>query len=126
MRVYSQDAVLDEMLDAARVDGAGEVRTFCSVALPLLKPALVTVLLLSVVGTWNNYFLPLAVLFDTKLLPVTVGLGAWQAQSTSGAAGTQLWNLVVTGSLISIIPLIISFLALQKYWQSGLSLGSIK
>ena len=95
-------------------------------ALPLLKPALVTVLLLSVVGTWNNYFLPLAVLSDTKLLPVTVGLGAWQAQSTSGAAGTQLWNLVVTGSLISIIPLIISFLALQKYWQSGLSLGSIK
>ncbi|HEX5332006.1 MAG TPA: carbohydrate ABC transporter permease [Cellulomonas sp.] len=126
MRVYTQDAVPDEMLDAARVDGAGEVRTFFSVALPLLKPALVTVLLLSVVGTWNNYFLPLAVLSDTKLLPVTVGLGAWQAQSTSGAAGTQLWNLVVTGSLISIIPLIISFLALQKYWQSGLSLGSIK
>jgi len=126
MRVYAQDAVPDEMLDAARIDGAGDIRTFFSVALPLLKPAVVTVLLLSVVGTWNNYFLPLAVLSDTKLLPVTVGLGAWQAQSTSGAAGSQLWNLVVTGSLISIIPLIISFLVLQRYWQSGLSLGSLK
>ena len=126
MRVYAQDAVPDELLDAARVDGAGDIRTFFSVALPLLRPAIVTVLLLSTVATWNNFFLPLAVLSDTKLLPVTVGLGAWQAQSQSGAAGTQLWNLVVTGALISIIPLIISFLALQKYWQGGLSLGSLK
>ena len=126
MRVYAQDAVPDELLDAARVDGAGDFKTFLSVALPLLRPAIVTVLLLSTVATWNNYFLPLAVLSDTKLLPVTVGLGQWQAQSTSGAAGTQLWNLVITGALISIIPLVVSFLSLQKYWQGGLSLGSLK
>lgn len=126
MRVYAQDAVPDELLDAARVDGAGDLKTFVSVALPLLRPAIVTVLLLSTVATWNNYFLPLAVLSDTKLLPVTVGLGQWQAQSTSGAAGTQLWNLVITGALISIIPLVVSFLSLQKYWQGGLSLGSLK
>lgn len=126
MRVYTQDAVPDEILDAARVDGAGDIRTFFSVALPLLRPAVVTVLLLSTVATWNNYFLPLAVLSDTKLLPVTVGLGTWQAQSQSGAAGSQLWNLVVTGALISILPLIISFLSLQRYWQGGLSLGSLK
>jgi multiple sugar transport system permease protein len=126
MRVYAQDAVPDELLDAARVDGAGDFRTFVSVALPLLRPAIVTVLLLSTVATWNNYFLPLAVLSDTKLLPVTVGLGQWQAQSTSGAAGSQLWNVVVTGALISILPLVISFLSLQKYWQGGLSLGSLK
>ena len=126
MRVYAQDAVPDELLDAARVDGAGDFKTFVSVALPLLRPAIVTVLLLSTVATWNNYFLPLAVLSDTKLLPVTVGLGQWQAQSTSGAAGTQLWNLVITGALISIIPLVVSFLSLQKYWKGGLSLGSLK
>ncbi|WNB84550.1 carbohydrate ABC transporter permease [Cellulomonas sp. ATA003] len=126
MRVYAADAVPDELLDAARVDGAGDLRTFVSVALPLLRPAIVTVLLLSTVATWNNYFLPLAVLSDTKLLPITVGLGQWQAQSTSGAAGSQLWNLVVTGALISIIPLVVSFLALQKYWQGGLTMGSLK
>lgn len=126
MRVYTQDAVPDELLDAARVDGAGDLRTFFHVALPLLRPAIVTVLLLATVGTWNNYFLPLAMLSDTNLLPITVGLGGWQAQSQMGASGTQVWNLVVTGALISIIPLIVSFLALQKYWQGGLSMGSLK
>ena len=126
MRVYVQDAVPDELLDAARIDGAGELRTFFLVALPLLRPAVVTVLLLSIVGTWNNYFLPLSVLSDTQLLPVTVGLGNWQALSTAGAGGEQLWNLVVTGALISIVPLIASFLLLQRYWQGGLSLGSLK
>ena len=75
MRVYTADAVPDELLDAARVDGAGEVKTFFGVALPLLRPAVVTVLLLSIVGTWNNFFLPLAMLANTKLFPITVGLG---------------------------------------------------
>ena len=126
MRVSTQDAVPDELLDAARVDGAGELRTFFQVALPLLRPAIVTVLLVSIVTTWNNFFLPLAVLSDPNLLPVTVGLNNWQALSNAGAGGEQVWNLIVTGAFISIIPLIISFLALQKYWQGGLSLGALK
>jgi ABC-type glycerol-3-phosphate transport system permease component len=126
MRVSTQDAVPDELLDAARVDGAGEIRTFFQVALPLLRPAIVTVLLVSIVATWNNFFLPLAVLSDPNLLPVTVGLNNWQALSNAGAGGEQVWNLIVTGAFISIIPLIISFLSLQKYWQGGLSLGALK
>nr|WP_309103619.1 carbohydrate ABC transporter permease [Microbacterium sp.] len=126
MRVYAQDAVPDEMLEAARIDGAGEIRTFFQVALPLLRPAIVTVLLLSVVGTWNNFFLPLAVLNDPQLLPVTVGLNRWTALSNAGAGGEQVWNLITTGSFISVLPLILSFLFLQRYWQGGLSVGSIK
>ncbi|GAB3756119.1 carbohydrate ABC transporter permease [Zhihengliuella somnathii] len=126
MRIYTQDAVPDEMLEAARIDGAGEVRTFFTVALPLLKPALVTVLLLSVVVTWNNFFLPLAVLTDPELLPVTVGLNRWTALSNAGAGGEQVWNLITTGAFVSILPLILSFLFLQRYWQGGLSTGSIK
>lgn len=126
MRVYAQDAVSDELLDAARVDGAGELRAFFSIALPLLRPAIITVLLLSMVSTWNNYFLPLVVLSDPKLLPVTVGLGMWQAQSTVAAAGEPLWNLVITGSLVSIVPLVVAFVSLQRYWRGGLSLGSLK
>ncbi len=126
VRVYAQDAIPDEMLDAARVDGAGELRLFFRVALPLLRPAIVTVLLLTTVFSWNNFFLPLAVLRDTDLLPVTVGLNQWQALSNAGAGGEQVWNLIVTGALVSIIPLIVAFLSLQKYWQGGLSLGSIK
>lgn len=126
VRVYAQDAVPDELLDAGRVDGAGELRLFFQVALPLLRPAAITVLLLSVVATWNNFFLPLAMIQDPELLPVTVGLNNWQALSNAGAGGEQVWNLIVTGALISIIPLIAAFLSMQRYWQSGLSLGAIK
>ncbi|MCK9792416.1 carbohydrate ABC transporter permease [Isoptericola sp. 4D.3] len=126
VRVYAVDAIPDEMLDAARVDGAGELRLFFRVALPLLRPAFVTVLLLTTVATWNNFFLPLAVLRDPQLLPVTVGINQWQTLSNAGAGGEQVWNLITTGALVSILPLIVAFLALQKYWQGGLSLGSIK
>ena len=127
MQVYTADAVPDELLDAARVDGAGEVKTFFGVALPLLRPAVVTVLLLSIVGTWNNFFLPLAMLANTKLFPITVGLGLWQGQASgNNSGGANLWGVIIIGSLVSVIPLIIAFLALQKYWQGGLSLGALK
>jgi len=127
MHVYVADAVPDELLDAARVDGAGEFKTFLQIALPLLRPAVVTVLLLSVVGTWNNYFLPLAMLSDSKLFPITVGIGLWQGQAMSNnSGGENLWGLIITGSLVSIIPLVVAFLSLQKYWQGGLSVGALK
>lgn len=127
MRVYIADAVPDELLDASRVDGAGEFRTFFTVALPLMRPALITVLLLSIVGTWNNYFLPLAMLSTSKLYPITVGLGLWSQLASSNNGGSHsLWSLIIVGALVSIIPLIVAFLTLQKYWQGGLSLGSLK
>ncbi len=127
MTVYTRDAVPDELLDAASVDGAGDFRTFVQVALPLMRPAIVTVLLLSIVATWNNYFLPLAMLSDSQLYPVTVGIGLWQSlASANNGGGTSLWSLIIIGSLVSIIPLVISFLSLQRYWQGGLSIGSLK
>ncbi|MEO5921165.1 MAG: carbohydrate ABC transporter permease [Pseudolysinimonas sp.] len=126
MAVYTRDAVPDELMDAARVDGAGEMRTFLQVALPLMRPALVTVLLLSIVGTWNNYFLPLAMLSNSELFPVTVGIGLWQGLASANNGGASLWSYIIIGCLVSIVPLVIAFLSLQKYWQGGLSLGSLK
>lgn len=126
MRIYTQDAVPDEMLEASRIDGAGEWRTFWQVSLPLLRPAIVTVFLLAVVQQWNNFFLPLAVLTDPDLLPVTVGLNRWTALSNAGAGGEQVWNLITSGAFISVVPLLLSFLLLQRYWQGGLAIGSIK
>jgi len=127
MHVYIRDAVPDELMDAARVDGAGEIRTFLQVGLPLMRPAIVTVLLLSIVASWNNYFLPLVMLSDNRLFPVTVGIGLWQGTaSTYGAAGTNLWSIIILGSLVSVIPLIIAFLTLQRYWRGGLAIGSLK
>ena len=63
---------------------------------------------------------------DPNLLPVTVGVCNWQALSNAGAGGEQVWNLIVTGSFIPVVPLVAAFLPLQKYWQGGLSLGSIR
>ncbi|MFI7299976.1 carbohydrate ABC transporter permease [Streptomyces sp. NPDC050121] len=128
MRIYAQDAVPDSLLEAARIDGAGEARIFFRIALRLLGPGLVTVLLFTLVATWNNYFLPLIMLNDPDLYPVTVGLSSWAAQAQNGGAGTSsdMLALVVTGSMLSIIPLVVAFLLLQRYWQSGLAAGGVK
>lgn len=125
MWVYSTDAVPVELLDAARIDGAGEFRTFRSVAVPLLGPGVVTVLLFTTVANWNNYFLPLIMIRDPSWFPLTVGLNSWNAQA-SIAGGEAIFDLVITGSLLMIIPIIVIFLFLQRFWQSGLAAGSVK
>lgn len=128
MRIYAEDAVPDSLIEAARMDGAGEFRIFCTIGLRLLAPGLVTVILFTLVATWNNYFLPLIMLNDPNLYPITVGLSSWAAQAQNGGAGasSDMLALVVTGSLISIIPLVLAFLLLQRYWQSGLATGGVK
>ncbi|WP_329500174.1 carbohydrate ABC transporter permease [Kitasatospora herbaricolor] len=130
MRVYAIGAVPDSMLEAARIDGSGEIRTFFTISLRLLAPGFVTVLLFSLVATWNNYFLPLIVLSDPQWFPLTVGLNQWNALATgaagSGATTTGFYPLVVTGSVLAIIPLVVAFLFLQRFWQSGLAAGSVK
>lgn len=127
MHVYARDAVPGEILDAARADGAGELRVFLQVAFPLMRPAVVTVLLLSAVASWNNYFLPLAMLSDNRLFPVTVGLGLWQGIASANNAGaTPLWSLIILGALVSVIPLIIAFFTLQRHWRGGLAVGGLR
>jgi len=125
MWTYTIEAVPTEILEAARMDGASEFRTFFTISVRLLAPGIVTVLLLTTVATWNNYFLPLIMLSDPKWYPLTVGLNQWNAQAT-GAAAKPIFNLVLTGSLLAIIPIVVAFLFLQRYWQSGLTAGSVK
>jgi multiple sugar transport system permease protein len=127
MRVYAADAVDDALIEAARVDGVGELRIFFTVALRLLLPGSITVLLFSLVATWNNYFLPLIMLNSADKFPLTVGLALWQSTASAAGAGSQaLFSIVITGSLLSIIPLVVAFLFLQRYWQSGLATGGVK
>jgi multiple sugar transport system permease protein len=127
MWIYAAAAVPDELLEAARIDGAGELRIFWSVAMRLLAPGFVTVLLFQLVHVWNNYFLPLIVLNDPAWYPLTVGLKQWNEQAYGGGGGSvAVLNLVITGSLLAIIPLIAVFLVLQRYWQSGLAMGGVK
>lgn len=129
MREYSNAAVDQSLLEAARMDGASEFRIFRQIGLPLLIPGISTVLLFNLVAAFNNYFIPLIMLNDDELLPVTVGLARWFAlggANTGGAYSVSFFPMVMAGSLIATIPLIFAFLYLQRFWQSGLSTGSVK
>lgn len=125
MYVFTLESVPTELIEAARMDGASEFTTFFRISLPLLAPGIVTVSLFTATTTWNNYFLPLIMLKDQNWYPLIIGLNQWNQQSfIPGAEPIQ--NLVVMGSLVTIIPLIVTFLFLQRFWQSGLSAGSVK
>jgi multiple sugar transport system permease protein len=126
MRVYAADSVPDSVIEAARVDGAGELRIFWQVGLRLLGPGIVTVFLFALVATWNNYFLPLIMLNSSSLYPLTVGLAQQQGAAAAGGGAQALFSTVITGSMISVVPLVIAFLFLQRYWQTGLAAGGVK
>jgi multiple sugar transport system permease protein len=123
-RIYAAASVPDELIEAARIDGAGEFRTFFTVAMRLMTPALVTIFLFQFVGIWNNYFLPLVMLSNERLFPITVGLQTWNV--TTGGANKFLYSLIITGALVSAIPLLIGCGILQRYWRGGLGAGSVK
>jgi multiple sugar transport system permease protein len=122
-RIYAAASVPNELIEASRLDGAGEFRTFFTMSVRLMMPALITIFLFQFVAIWNNFFLPLVMLQDTKLYPVTLGLYTWNSTITQ-APHLQLF--VIVGSLVSIAPLILAFLALQRFWQSGLGAGGVK
>lgn len=122
-RIYAAASVPGELLEAARLDGSGEVRTFFTVSTRLMAPALVTIFLFQFVAIWNNFFLPLIMLRDQALFPVTLGLYAWNSQISQIP---ELRTYVIIGALVSIVPLIIAFLGLQRFWSSGLGAGSVK
>ncbi|MDB5527460.1 MAG: Sugar transporter permease [Devosia sp.] len=126
MKVYADDALSNELIEAGRVDGAGEVHIFFNIAFRLLTPGFATVLILAFVATWNNYFLPLVLLNSSDNFPVTVGLSQWYALATSGSGGAVLFSIVMAGSLVSIVPVIAAFLIMQRYWQGGLGAGGVK
>jgi multiple sugar transport system permease protein len=126
MKVYAEHAIPRELIDAGRVDGASELRIFASIAFRLLAPGLVTVFLLSFVGAWNNYFLPLLLLGKSDLFTLSVGLAYWNSLATQPGSAQFLYALVVTASLMAIIPVTIAFFIVQRYWEGGLTVGGVK
>jgi multiple sugar transport system permease protein len=120
--IYARASVPDDLMDAARADGAGELRVFLQIASPLLAPGMVTIFLFQFVMIWNNFFLPLVVLSDPNLYPVNLGLATWNFDP---ASHQLLFNLIVTGSFVAVLPLIAMFLFLQRYWRAGLAFGSM-
>ncbi|KRW92186.1 ABC transporter permease [Alicyclobacillus tengchongensis] len=128
LRIYIRDVVPNEMIEASKVDGASEGRTFWMIVLPIIRPALSTLFLISFIGTWNNFFLPLVLLHNQSLYPLPVGIESLLSLINTAAANQSLplYQLVITGSLISIIPMIVGFIVFRKHIVTGLTQGSIK
>jgi multiple sugar transport system permease protein len=122
-RIYAMSAVPDEVIESARVDGCPEGRLFARIAVPMMAPGLVTVFLFQFVAIWNNFLLPFIMLSDENKFPITVGL---YTLLNRGSTAPALYSLVVTGAMLSIIPLIILFLALQRYWRTDIASGAVK
>ncbi|MEW2521191.1 carbohydrate ABC transporter permease [Actinacidiphila alni] len=122
-RIYAASAVPDSLLEAGRIDGAGEARLFFSVGLRLMGPGLVTVFLLQFIAIWNNFLLPYVMLTSDDKFPLTVGL---YSLLRHGADEASLYSLVVTGTLLSVVPVIALFLSLQRFWRIDLVTGALK
>lgn len=122
-RVFSAGYVPDEVMEAARTDGAGELRIFCSIALPMLRSGFTTIMLLQFSAIWNGFFLALVMLSDQRLYPVTLGVYIWSSQA---ATDPSMRPLAVCGSVIAIVPVIALFVCLQRYWRSGMTAGAVK
>ena len=121
--IYAQASIPDDILEAGRIDGANEFRIFFQIGLPAMMPGIITVFLLQFVHIWNNFLLPYIMLADSSKFPITVGL-----YSLLNRGGTEpaLYNLAITGALVSIIPLGMIVFVLQRYWKADLLSGSLK
>ncbi|GGU33153.1 carbohydrate ABC transporter permease [Lentzea flava] len=122
-RIFSQGYVPDEVLEAARIDGAGDLATYFRVALRMLGPGVVTVFLFQLTAIWNNFFLPMVMLSDQKLYPVSLGLYQW---NSAASVSPEYYPVVITGSLLAVLPLILAFQLLQRFWRAGLTAGAVK
>lgn len=118
--VYAMSSVPTELLEAARIDGAGEARIFFTMVLRLLAPAMVTIFLFIFVATWNNFLLPLMMISSAELKPVTLGLYGMMSYFDPNRGAVML------GALLGVLPLIALFLFLQRFWQAGLAAGAVK
>jgi multiple sugar transport system permease protein len=113
-------SIPDELIDAARVDGAGELRIFWSIGLPLCRPALVTLALFTFVGTWSDFMWPLVVLTDEKKYTLPVAI--------AGLVGEHALDveLMMAGAVVTVLPVLLLFLGLQRHYIAGITAGSVK
>jgi sn-glycerol 3-phosphate transport system permease protein len=110
-----------EVLDAARVDGANHLRTLWSVALPMSRPVVATLILLTAVQRWNDYLWPLIITNSTEMRPLSVGIALLFQKET----GTE-WGVVMAGTLYVVLPVLVLFLLVQRHIVEGIAAGAVK
>ncbi len=122
MRQYIQ-AVPTELMESARIDGASEFRIYAQIIVPLVRPGLTTLAILTFLGSWNSYIWPLMVLRGNKVITLPVGIATMRSQAT--AAQYPYGEMMAAASMVSV-PVIVLFLMLQRYFISGLTIGAVK
>ena len=119
MKQFSE-TIPTEILEAARVDGAGELRTFFSVVFPMIKPGIGALAIFTFVNTWNDYFLQLIMLTSRTKWTLPLGIARLQGEMSSD------FGLIMAGATLAAIPIVIVFLAFQKYFTQGIAMGAVK
>ncbi len=119
VRQYAR-TVPSELIEAARMDGAGEWRIFFSVVLPLLKPVIVTLAVFAFLGSWNDFMWPLIVLTDGQLYTLPVALASLSREHVQDS------ELMMAGAVITVLPVLLLFLVLQRHYMQGLTMGGVK
>lgn len=113
-------SIPDSIIEAARIDGATDLQIYYKLILPVIKPVLVTLALITIMGTWNDFLWPLIVLTDNSMYTLPVSLANLMGEHAKDP------ELMMAGATLTIIPILIVFLALQKYYVKGITLGSVK
>ena len=119
MKQFSE-TVPTEILEAARVDGSGELRTFFSVVFPMIKPGIGALAIFTFVNTWNDYFLQLVMLVDRETWTLPLAIANLQGEMSSN------FGLIMAGAALASVPIIIVFIAFQKYFTQGIAMGAVK
>ena len=119
MKQFSE-TIPGEILEAARVDGAGELRTFITVVFPMVKPGIGALAIFTFVNTWNDYFLQLVMLTSRSNLTLPLGIARLQGEMASD------FGLIMAGAALAAVPIIVIFIAFQKYFTQGIAMGAVK
>ena len=119
MKQFSE-TIPSEILEAARVDGAGELRTFTTVVLPMIKPGIGALAIFTFVNTWNDYFLQLVMLLDDTVWTLPLGIAKLQGEMSTD------FGLIMAGAALASIPIIVVFISFQKYFTQGIAMGAVK
>lgn len=114
------EGVPGEMIEAARIDGAGEVRTFVDVVVPMIKPGIGALAIFTFINSWNDYFMQLIMLTSNTNLTISLGIATMQAENSTD------YGLLMAGSALAAVPIIVVFLIFQKYFTKGITLGAVK
>ena len=114
------EGIPTEMVEACRIDGAGEWRTFTDVMFPMIKPGVGACAIFTFINSWNDYFMQLIMLTSSKNLTISLGIATMQGESSTD------YGLLMAGAALASVPIIIVFLIFQKYFTKGITMGAVK